>query len=364
MRYLRFIPSLICTLILTQAQAQDEVTPAAEVDSTQLVDAIHSSESWSLKDLRARDFSAYWENDGTVPKVGSDSDRFYTNGAGFELSIDPQFTKGIEKMLAPPGQWEDPKFGIGIAIKQRIYTGETIIDPNPPTTDHPYSGYLYFGFSFQRADKEKHDHFELDLGVVGERSQAETIQKWIHNTFPGQDDPQGWGHQLANELAINFTYERTWKSRKGEIFGAEFEMLPAVGFDLGNVSVKAKGRVTLRGGIHLPDDFGPATFLGHKDHTSHAAQWGEDQFSIYMYMTLGVDAVAHDIFLDGNTFATSRSVNSEALLGIASVGLVSRYKNLYLGWSQSYQTEQFEGQPGGQSWGTIYFGCSFNLPNG
>ncbi|MDF1808241.1 MAG: lipid A deacylase LpxR family protein [Phycisphaerales bacterium] len=363
MRYPRFIPVLMCCLFSSVLIAQDDLDLSADPDSTQLSNLVDSSESWSLKDLRGRDFTVYWENDGTVPKVGNNSDRFYTNGVGFELSLDPQFTDSLKKLLAPPGSWDDPKFGLGIALKQRIYTGETIIDPNPPTTDHPYSGYLYFGFSFQRADKDKHDHFELDLGVVGERSQGEMIQRWIHHTFPDQDEPQGWGHQLANELAINFTYERTWKSRRGEILGAEFEMLPAVGFDLGNVSIKAKGQVTLRGGIHLPDDFGPASFLGHKDHTAHAAAWGKDKFSFYVYATLGVDAVAHNIFLDGNTFASSRSVDSEELVGQATVGVVTRYKKFYAGWSQTYQTENFESQPGGQSWGAIYFGCSFNLPN-
>ena len=357
---MRYVTTLVCCLFLSQAVAHSETHDLNQTDSGEIQKLADTSESWSLKDLRARDLTAYWDNDGTLPKVGADSDRFYTNGAGFELSLDLNLPKGLQEKLAPPSSWNDPRFGAGIAIKQLIFTGETIIDPNPPLDDHPYAGYLYFAFSFQRADETKHDHFELDLGVVGERAQGEMIQKWIHNTFPDQDDPQGWGNQLANELAINFDFERTWKTRKGEIFGAEFEMLPAIGFELGNVSVKAKGRVTLRVGMNLPEDFGPASFLGHKDHTVGATDWGKGDFSFYAYATLGVDAVARDIFLDGNTFASSRSVDSKPLVAQTTVGLMARYKSFYAGWSQSYQTEQYETQPGGQAWGTILFGCSFD----
>jgi lipid A 3-O-deacylase len=340
---------VVLTLCSPMVLAQDE----AEILDTE------TNESWSLHDMTLRDFTAYWDNDGTLANITDDTDRFYTNGVGLELSFDPNFTESIKEKLAPAGKWNDPRFGVGLGLKQRIYTSEFITQTNPRVDDHPYGGYLYFAFSLQRADDEKHDHFELDLGVVGERSQAEAVQRFIHRNFPDEDEPMGWGNQLANEIAINFKYERTWKSQPGEVQGVEFEFLPAVGFDLGNVAIKARAKMTFRAGMNLPDDFGPATFLGHKDHTVYAGTWGEGDFSMYAYSTVSVDAVAHDIFLDGNTFASSRSTDSEPLVFTASFGVVARYGCMYAGWAQNYQTETFETQPDAQTFGSMVFGVSF-----
>ena len=333
-------------------------------DATGQIDEIASitePESWSLRDMRFRDSSVYWDNDGTFANLVDNSDRFYTNGFGVELSFDPNLTSSLKDKLAPAGEWDDPRFGFGLALKQRIYTSEFITQTNPPADDHPYGGYLYFSFSFQRADNTKHDHFGLDLGVVGEWSGAESVQEFIHNAYPDQDDPLGWDTQLANELAINFNYTRTWRSEKAELWGMEMEMLPALGFELGNVAIMGHAKMTLRAGHNLPNDFGPATFLGHKDHTVQGADWGEGDFSFYVYGSVGADAVGRDIFLDGNTFATSRSTDSEPLVARASVGLVLRYKQLYAGWAQNFLTERFESQPSGQTFGSVVLGYSYQF---
>lgn len=350
--------ALCCSVLHAQDKSDSSSTESFTTDPTAVLS--ESTDSWSLSKIKLRDTTIYWDNDGTLPNFIDDTDRYYTNGIGFELSFDPQLSADLEEKFAPAGEWENPRFGLGLAVKQMIFTGIDITDPSPATDDHPYGGYLYFAFSFQRADDQKHDHFELDLGVIGERSQAEAVQRFIHNVFPDEDTPQGWDHQLANEAAINFTFERTWKTKPGNIQGVGFEMLPAIGFDLGNVHTRVRTRLTLRAGLNLPSDFGPASLLGHKDHTVGNANWGEDDWSFYAYTTLGVDAVAWNIFLDGNTFANSRDTDSEALVAQATVGVVTRYKAVYLGWSQTFQTKEFEAQPNSQTWGSIAFGCSFD----
>lgn len=351
--------ALCCSILCAQESSEAFFDENSHDDAPANL-AEHADE-WSLNKIKLRDLSFYWENDGTFVNLVDNTDRYYTNGSGIELSIDPDIAGDLAQQLAPSSDWKDPKFGLGFAIKQMIFTGVDITDPNPTTDDHPYGGYLYFAFSFQRADDHKHDHFELDLGVVGERSQAEATQRFVHNAYPDQDTPEGWDHQLANELAVNFTFERTWKTQRGEVQGIEFEMLPAIGFDLGNVYTRARGRVTLRLGHNLPDDFGPASLLGHKDHTVNNANWGEGKWSFYLYTTVGIDAVARNIFLDGNTFATSRSVDSETFVAQATLGVVTRYKNFYLGWSQTIQTEEFETQEDAQTWGSLAFGWSFDM---
>lgn len=356
------ILSLCCSSLLVAAEPErsDSQSVLTHEDAT-LLSVVDERDSWSLTDLRLRDTTLYWENDGTIPNWTDDTDRFYTNGLGLEFSFDPNLTDELASKLAPSDDWNNPRFGASVALKQLIFTGGDISDPAPALSDHPYGGILYLAFSFQRADDKKHDHFELDLGVVGEMSQAEAVQRFIHKTFPDELEPQGWGNQLANEAAINFTFERTWKSERASISGIDLEMLPAVGFDLGNVYTRARARITLRAGKNLPNDFGPPTLLGHKDHTVEGDERGQGDWSFYVFATLGMDAVAHNIFYDGNTFANSRSVDSEPFVALATLGIFARYKSVYLGWAQHFQTESFEGQPNLQTWGTIALGVAFDF---
>ncbi|MAO24876.1 MAG: hypothetical protein CMJ25_29380, partial [Phycisphaerae bacterium] len=138
--------TLLPMLLAGISHAQD--TP----DPTNGIESLTESESWSLRDMRLRDSTIYWDNDGTFANLVDNTDRFYTNGIGIELSFDPNLTSSLKEKLAPAGAWDDPRFGFGVALKQRIYTSEFITQSNPPADDHPYGGYLYFAFSFQRAD--------------------------------------------------------------------------------------------------------------------------------------------------------------------------------------------------------------------
>jgi len=293
----------------------------------------------------------YWDNDGTYTNLIENTDRYYTSAQGIELGFKLDASDGLSDRLAPG--WQDARFGAGLSIEQHIYTATDITLTNPPLNDHPYGGWLSLNLAFQRSDATRHDHVELGLGVVGEWSGARWVQDLIHDNIPGEDDPAGWGTQLANELAVSFTYQRTWRTEKGNVGGLEFDLLPAARADLGNVFIRARGQATLRVGAHLPDNFGPASLLGFKDHTAGSFADPDHDWSIYAYATVGGDYVARNIFIDGNTFATSRSTDREDLVARATLGVVARYKNVEIGWSQTLQTSTFEAQPDGQSYGSL-----------
>ena len=360
----RWLKSLATSLALTGSIS----IGLAQSDTESIADAQHAidpgDDSWTgLLDLSRytfRELTLYWDNDGTIPGVIKDSDRYYTNANGIELSFDPNLTPALENRFASADQWDDPRFGVGIAIKQRIYSPADINLSNPPARDHPYGGYLALGFTLQRADDDTHDSFTLDLGIVGPSSGSESAQKWIHNTFPDEIDPKGWDTQLSTEPTINFAFTRTWKSEKANIAGVELEMLPALGFDLGNVLISARSSMTLRIGKNLPTDFGPPNLLGQKDHTVRVSQSLESPWSLYIYTRLGVDAIARDMFLDGPIFTSSRSAKREPFVATFSFGFMARYKGIYIGWAQHIQTERFELQPDDQTWGSIILGCSFD----
>lgn len=48
------------------------------------------------------------------------------------------------------------------------------------------------------------------LGIVGPESYAEDIQKWWHQAVTDSPRPQGWAHQLKNELGLLLNLERKW----------------------------------------------------------------------------------------------------------------------------------------------------------
>ncbi|MEZ6241439.1 MAG: lipid A deacylase LpxR family protein [Phycisphaerales bacterium] len=318
-------------------QPNDEQTPTPE----ELADS-----TW-----RVRHVQAMWDNDGVI-KPFNESDRHYTNGARIDLALDPsaRFEDGVRKFADNILPMDNAKVAAGIVVAQHIYTSYDISIKNPPPGSRPYAGYLYAGFYVQRANERVHDHVELDLGVVGEASGAEGVQKFIHSVFPAQVEPVGWGTQLENEFAVNLRLQRSWRFQKAKIGVMELDAIPRVSVDLGNVFVRASADATVRFGYNLPDEFGPPRILDTNDAT---AQWLGD-WGIYAFARAGGRAVAHNIFLDGNTFENSRSVDKRWLVGELSFGLVARYKLFEAGYAITWLTEEFETQGNGDAYATAF----------
>lgn len=309
--------------------------------------------------LQLTALTIYWENDGAYVKRFDSSDRHYTNGLKLEASLRPspipQFGSWLDSWLDLGGT---RRHAGGLAITQLIFTPEDIREPDLIEDDRPYAGFLYASLFHQRRTERVFDHVQLDLGIVGEWSGAEDLQKFAHAAFPNEPRPEGWSEQLINELGVNLTYQRRWRSRQIPIvWGIQTDAIPQVGFQLGNVWTNAHAGATLRLGYQLPDDFGvprisefrDATALGNPDH----------RWSLYAFTRLTGRVVARDLFLDGNTFADSHSVDSKPFVGDLTLGLVARYRAFQLFYSVTWLTEEFEGQEGGDSYGTLGFAWDF-----
>jgi hypothetical protein len=199
-----------------------------------------------------------------------------------------------------------------------------------------------------------HDHLELDLGVVGQYSGAEVAQKFIHSAFPGQDRPNGWETQLANELAVNVRGQRSWRSKRADLSGGNgtvlLDAVPRVSADLGNVYVRGSADLTLRVG-RLPDDFGPPRLLDTRDALGSWTLPGD--WGWYVFARGGARAYARNIFLDGNTFADSRSADKRPVVGELEVGLTVRRRAAELRYSVTWLTEEFEDQRGNNAYATL-----------
>ena len=131
----------------------------------------------------------------------------------------------------------------------------------------------------------------------------------------------------------------------------EIDVTPRDGIALGNVFTYAGAGAALRIGQNLDLDFGPpfirpslpgGTLVKRRD------EWG-------WYLFAGVEgrAVARNIFLDGNTFADSPSVDKRPFIGDLQFGATGMMGPFRLSFTQIMRTEEFYGQQGGDHFGSV-----------
>ncbi len=284
-------------------------------------------------------------------------DEHYTNGLGFVWVPDRGMSNpGWAEHLAASVPWlsSEGELRHGYAIGQNMYTPELLNQSNPPTTDRPYAGWLYANFGVARETDRQLDLIIATLGIVGPGSGAAQSQKIVHQ-LTGSQPPQGWSTQLHNEPGFGLTYERMWRGEAHEspISGHAFDVSPYLGGAIGNVFTYANAGVMLRYGDRLPSDFGvpriqPA-LLGSGDFTP------SKDFNWYLFGSIEGRYVARNIFLDGNTFRDSRSVDKENWVGDLQFGLVLDWQTFRLCYTHVLRTREFQTQGTKDTFGALTF---------
>jgi hypothetical protein len=278
----------------------------------------------------------------------------------FFYNRDNNYTNGVRvAWLSAPGgapEWSlraarlfplFPKEGtvrIGYAIGQDMYTPKDISLRNPPLDDQPYAGWLYGSAGLIAETGRRLDQLELTVGMVGPASLAEETQKRVHEII-SSDEPQGWDTQLRNEPGLILTYQRSWRSVVSKsILGVPFDMTPHAGGALGNIFTYANAGIMLRFGRRLPLDYGPPRIQPSLPGSGFLVP--NDGFGWYLFAGIDGRAVARNIFLDGNTFRDSRSVDKELLVGDLQFGIAVTWQNVRLGYTHVLRTREFESQDG------------------
>jgi lipid A 3-O-deacylase len=83
------------------------------------------------------------------------------------------------------------------------------------------------------------------------------------------------------------------------------------------------------------------------------------RFGFYMLTSLNGMAVAWNIFLKGNTFTESHSVDKKPFVAEFTSGLSIAVSRINLSFANIYQTKEFEGQRDNQKYGSIT--CYFSF---
>lgn len=301
------------------------------------------SASGSFAD-RLSSVSLYEEND-----VFAGTDRHYTQGLKLTLftteqSASARTVKAADKLWRLLGPKDTlRRLNAGWALGQNMYTPEDIERVTLDPDDRPWAGWLYLGRALQVASgctqdgpqadpdcREQQVTAELDVGVVGPWAQAEWAQSAVHRLI-NSPKPLGWDNQLDNEPGVLLFGKKKWRFVLRDRF---WDVIPHAGAALGNVLTYASAGGTMRIGWNL-GGFG-------SDQIPSLAQVEPPVWEAHLFAGGDARAVAVNIFLDGNHFQDSHSVDKRPFVYDLTTGFLARYKCLQVVYTLVRRSPELE----------------------
>lgn len=300
----------------------------------------------------------------------SNTDRHYTNGLQAAWLSRPRndLPKWLDDFSSPPfyslffptGNFDQKNHRIGIALGHAIFTPDNTAATAYLPDERPYAAWLHMTFALQSVRSSTitgeawQDNWKLDLGVVGPSAQGEWVQNEWHGVI-GADKANGWDNQIRDEIGFNLSFERAWRSptfATERLFGMETDLIPYTIVSLGTVQTYAGLGGTFRIGPSLPDDFGPPRI--------YPGVGGSEWFrpagpgcNCYLFAGLEGRGIARDIFLDGNTFRDSVSIDKEYFVYDAKLGAVAIIGPARVSVTHVFRSKEYKGQPKPDQFGAL-----------
>lgn len=300
--------------------------------------------------------SFYFENDADIR-----TDRGYTDGSRLGVLLYRPDTN--DSWLKIPYTDLPREHFISFSVTQQIFTPSDLNVSGLIEDDRPYAGWLYFQTALYQSSEKHLDTLAFQIGIVGDASQMESVQKYIHSSI-GSPPPQGWENQLENELGLQLNYQHKWRFVPQKIWGMESTVIPYAGGEFGNVAIKGNVGAEMRIGWNIPADFGAACInAGGMNGVPVKAQQNvslHSPWSFYVNLSTGGSVVLRDIFLDGNTFEESHSVDKNYLVGYWGYGLSLRYRDFSLDYLRTHHSLEYKTQKDYDSFGTLLLSWYFS----
>ncbi|MCB9988084.1 MAG: lipid A deacylase LpxR family protein [Rhodospirillales bacterium] len=298
------------------------------------------------------------ENDS----IGGGTDHNYTSGVRlsyFDVGADfPDFAYNLADHV--------PTFSINETSSIFYTAGQNIFTPNDIRSrtqdpkDRPWAAFLYASMGMATLTSNHVDELEATLGVVGPWALGEQAQKFVHRRITDSPRPRGWDNQLKNEPGVILSWRRRWPWKfSHETHGLLFSAGPHIGVSLGNIYTYADTGLGFR--ISPASDRWEDTPLRVRPAMPGTGYFEKPENGLGWYIFGGVDgrAVARNIFLDGNSFRDSHSVDKLPLVGDANAGVAFTLGPARLSYTVVYRTREFDEQSSGDVFGAVSLSYRF-----
>jgi lipid A 3-O-deacylase len=314
-------------------------------------------------DQELQTFSLYIEND-----VFAGDDDQYTNGLKLtwsryglsELPDDALLHRWLYPVVKRLGfTHPEAEKALTFSIGQNIYTPRDIESTELIEDDRPYAGITYVEIGFHRKFQKQMHTFGLCGGIVGPHSYAEEIQAKVHELL-NSSEAKGWDQQLKDEPVINVIYDYKRKLiAYGINDGFGGDMIINAGGGIGTVKTYANVGLSVRYGWGVPNDCGnfpiqPATCFNAELKQS-AYDMQRNRFGAHLFASVSTQVVLRNVFLDGNTFRDSHSVDKKPVVGIFMGGIGLIVNRVKVVFSYISRAESFESQRDSEVFGSINF---------
>ena len=295
-------------------------------------------------------FNLYFEND-----IFAATDHQYTSGIEFDLiyHVEDPSSRIYDILFLNYGKIDTY---VSFSLANQIFTPRDINETELIVNDRPYAGWTFFEAGIHKSSKDHLRSMYLQVGMVGPAAKGEEIQNSIHK-LTDSDPAMGWDNQLGDELGVNLRYIHKWRFVPPEIGSVESAFIPYLEGDLGNISIQATAGVAMRFGWNIPKDYGVSTVdtggeNGIPIYDEFAAM-RKQRWSFSFNFSGAMSWVVRDIFLDGNTFKESHSVEKEPFVAYLGLGFSARYRNFMLEFIQIRNTRKFKLEENVHSVGTV-----------
>lgn len=311
-------------------------------------------------------FMIYFEND-----VFADTDEYYTNAvkltwltkniARYEdvlPSWSNRTASGIP-MVRQSAPGEGVTHNIGFSLGHNIYTPENTEKESLIEDDRPYAGWLYGSIALHRKNPGSLNTFEFTAGIVGPSAYGEGTQNNVHE-YVGSSTAKGWDNQLRDEPGVLISWQQSLKMLSFERDEAKFDFIPNYGLTLGNIFTYANLGGEARLGFNIPDDFG-TSLIHPASNLSSPMNPDETSFDFGAHVFVGAQGrlILQNIFLDGNTWKESHSVEKKHFVADLYAGLALTCGRFRLAYTHAFRTREFDNQDDGHTFGSINISYSF-----
>lgn len=298
------------------------------------------------------------ENDN----FGGGTDQFYTSGVRLTyFNLNAQVPDQLEVIddFIPTFDINDTT-SVFYTLGHNIYTPQDITIAAKQDDDRPYAAFAYGSIGLLTLADNHVDELELTLGVIGPPALGEQVQKFVHKNISDSPEPQGWDNQLDFEPGIVVSWTRRWPRFARATFGDyDIRAIPNVNASLGNIYTYAGAGMTFAFGPYkgiiqdTPPRVRPAT------PGSGYFETPDENYTWQIFGSVDGRAVAQNIFLDGNTFSDSHSVDKKHFVADFTGGFSFTFDDYRLAYSLNFRTDEFDGQSDDSVFGSVTLSTRF-----